>query len=645
MSSVTPLTEELRREYAPGVPFKVDSQNLVVSDLLFETAKRFPDRVALDFMSAQTTYRELELEVKKAAAALRNAGVKRGDRVALVLPNAPAHVVALFATVLIGAVAVEHNPLAPEEELKAEFARHGAKVTVAWENAIEKLGFLDRSHTLFGVNLASDLSSTARVLLKLPLAAVRKKRKMLGAKTPKHVVSWAKAVRTSSPWNQPTIAEPGDTAVLLHTGGTTGTPKAVQLTHRNLCSNVTQSIAWVPPLHEGSEVFYSVLPYFHAFGLTVTLLSALRLGATVAIFPKFDPTQILLSQRRLPCTFFVGVPPIFEKLLTELENLPTDMSSMSFTLSGAMPLNEDLSKRWEAATGGLMIEGYGMTEASPVLLGSPLSPEKKAGALGTPFPSTEIRIVDPEDTTRDVEDGEVGELLARGPQVFTGYWNDPEETAESLRDGWLHTGDLVHVRDGFVYMADRRKELIITGGFNVYPTQVEDVVRQMPGVQDVAVVGLPSGKNRGEDVVAALVLEAGASVTLADVRTWAEKSLARYALPRQIVVVQELPRSQIGKVLRRKVQRQITDLQLGLKTGLQDIAASVSNLAEKAAAARDTFSSAAADASSRASAMLRSKDADEDAENPKTDDVAQIAAHEQVELEKEERLREEYDAT
>ena len=591
------LTDELRKSYAPGVPYRVDAGDLMLADMLMGSAKRYPDRVAIDFLSEQTTYAKLADQVRKAASVLKSVGVKPGDRVALVMPNCPQHIVALFATALVGGIAVEHNPLAPEAELKLEYERHGAKVTVAWENSIEKLSFLGSDHQVFGVNLADALSRTSRALLKLPLPGVRAKRKALGAKTPNSVVNWDKSVNSASPWAGKHVGRPTDTALLIHTGGTTGTPKAVALSHRNLASNVTQSVAWVPPLHAGAETFYSVLPYFHAFGLTVTLLSAVQLGATIAVFPKFDPAQILLAQRRLPCTFFVGVPPMFDRLLAEHKTLPVDLSSMSFTLSGAMPLSEELSKRWEEATGGLVIEGYGMTETSPVLLGSPLSKEKRAGALGAPFPSTFIRIVNPENPEEDVPTGEIGELLVKGPQVFSGYWEDPEESAEVFVGGWLRTGDLVQVRDGFVYMADRRKELIITGGFNVYPTQVEEVVRSMPGVSDVAVVGMPSGTNRGDDVVAALVLEAGASITLADVREWAEKSLARYALPRQIVVVQELPRSQIGKVMRRRVQRHLLEVQTGLRSGLQDLAAQVSDLAERAgqktAEARETLAEAA----------------------------------------------------
>lgn len=585
------LTDRLRKNYAPGVPFEVAIPDTRLHDMLFASAKRYPDRVALDFLSAQTTYRDLVRKVRQAASVLEEAGVRAGDRVALVMPNCPQHVEAIFAISLLGAIVVEHNPLAPEEELRHEFERHGANVVVAWENAVQNLSFLPPSATVFGVNLADDLPRTSRALLHLPLPSVKKKRALLGAKTPAHVKRWSKEVDRAGITVGSGEGSPEDPALLIHTGGTTGVPKAVTLTHQNICVNAVQDVAWVPPLHEGAETFYAVLPFFHAYGFGISLIAAVHLGATVALFPKFDPAQIALAQRRLPCTFFVGVPPIYDRLLATAKELEVGLESITYAISGAMPLDPELAARWETATGGYLIEGYGMSEASPTLLGSPLSPKRRPSTLGIPYPSTQVRIVDPENPDQDVEDGEVGELLAKGPQVFPGYWNNPDETAQVLKDGWLHTGDLVKVVDGFIVMADRRKELIISGGFNIYPSQVEDAVRSMPGISDVAVVGMPGG-TRGEDVVAALVLEAGASLTLADVRAWAEKSLAHYALPRQIVVMQELPKSQIGKVMRKRVREQLADLQTGIadiQTGLGEkfasIASQVSGMAEQASAA------------------------------------------------------------
>ena len=592
------LTSKLRALYAPGVAYEIATPDQPIPDMVMEVASRYPKRAAIDFFARQLSYEELAEQMRRCAGALHQAGVRPGDRVALVMPNCPQHAVAVLGTMMLGAIVVEHNPLAPSGELQGEYERHGARVTIAWSKALEKLTFLGRGHTTFSMDLTTALPTASRMALKLPLKAARAKREQLESPRPAWARSWTRAMRAAAPWEGQCPSHMDDVALLIHTGGTTGVPKAAALTHANLRANVEESIAWVPVLHEGAEVFYCILPLFHAFGFTIGFLAGLRLGATVAMFPKFDTALVLAAQRRLPCTFFLGVPPMYERLLTAAEGTDVDLSSIHFSLSGAMPLSAPLAQKWEEATGGLMIEGYGMTEASPILLGSPLASSRARGALGIPFPSTQVRIVDSEDPGRDVEEGAVGELIARGPQVFSGYWNQDDETAEVFTaDGWLRTGDLVQVRDGFIYMADRRKEMINSSGFNVYPSQVEEAVRSMPGIADVAAVGVPAGES-GEDVVAAVVLESGASVTLTDLRQWAEKSLAHYALPRQLVVMTELPRSQLGKVMRKRVREQI----VGARGATSEaVAGARESVSEKVAGVRV----AASEASSEATAAVR----------------------------------------
>ena len=587
------LTSQLRGLYAPGVAYEIATPERPIPEMVLEVASRYPERAAIDFFARQLTYTQIAEDMRRAAGALHQAGVRPGDRVALVMPNCPQHAVAVLGTMLLGAVVVEHNPLAPSGELEGEYARHGARITIAWSKSLEKLTFLGRGHTTFSMDLTTALPTASRLALKLPIKAAREKRDQLSSPRPGWARSWTRAMRSATPWQGSCPSAMDDVALLIHTGGTTGVPKAAALTHANLMANVEESIAWVPVLHEGAEVFYCILPLFHAFGFTIGFLAGLRMGATIAMFPKFDTALVLAAQRRLPCTFFLGVPPMYERLLAAAESTNVDLSSIHFSLSGAMPLSASLADQWEQATGGLMIEGYGMTEASPILLGSPLASSRARGALGIPFPSTQVKIVDPENPSREVPEGEVGELIARGPQVFSGYWNQDDETAEVFtQDGWLRTGDLVQVRDGFIYMADRRKEMINSSGFNVYPSQVEEAVRSMPGVLDVAAVGVPAGES-GEDVVAAVVLEAGASVTLTDLRKWAEKSLAHYALPRQIVVMTELPRSQLGKVMRKKVREQI----MGAQAAATDaVAGAREAVSEKVAEARDAASEAMAGA-------------------------------------------------
>ena len=334
------------------------------------------------------------------------------------------------------------------------------------------------------------------------------------------------------------------------------------LTHTNLRANANQAIAWVPMLHEGGENFLCLLPFFHAFGLTFNLFCAVQKAATQVMLPKFSVDQVLAAHERRPFTFFVGVPVMFERILDGAQKRGTNLGTLRYGVCGAAPMPPEVGARWEKATGGFFVEGYGMTETSPIVAGTPMGPSRRLGALGLPFPSTDVRVVDPEDPApdREVPDGEPGELLVRGPQVFAGYWQDEAATqAAILPGGWLRTGDIVRREDSFLWMADRKRELILTGGFNVYPSQVEAAIRPLEGVADVAVVGLPDGA-KGELVCAAVVLADGiapGSVTLEAVRKHAERMVPRYALPHRLEVIQEMPRSQIGKILRRVVRERV----------------------------------------------------------------------------------------
>jgi len=351
-----------------------------------------------------------------------------------------------------------------------------------------------------------------------------------------------------------------DIAVLQYTSGTTGSPKGAMLTHRNLRSNAAQGEAWIPGLIKGGEVVYAVLPMFHAYGLTLCVTFAMSIGARLVLFPKFEPSLVLAAMRTAPATFLPGVPPMYERLAKAAAEKNVSLRSIRYSISGAMSLPVATVALWEKATGGLLIEGFGMTETSPVAIGNPMGPTRRPGAVGVPFPSTEIRVVDPDNVDVDLGPNEEGELLLRGPQVFGGYWNRPTETRETLlADGWLRTGDLVRVdADGFVTIVDRRKELIITGGFNVAPTEVEEALLSHASVDDAAVVGLPSASG-GESVVAAIVLAPDATLDVEALREHARSRLAAYKVPRRFVVVDTLPRSLIGKVIRREVREMLLE--------------------------------------------------------------------------------------
>ena len=547
--------------YAPGVPRDVEVPDEPLTASLDRAARRFPDRVAVDFLGRTTTYAELADQVARAAQALHGIGVRHGDRVAIAVPNCTSHVVAFLAVLRLGAVVVEHNPTYSAAELAHQLADSGAQVAIVWEKAVAAVLEAAPGTALgavVAVDLTRDLPRRARAALRLPVPAARRARASMRARVPADLPRWDRLVAAADPLpaTHPLPAA-DDLALVQFTGGTTGTPKGAALRHRNLVANTVQGQAWTGAA-EGTETVYAALPFFHAFGLTLCLLYGLRIAATVVPFPRFDVDLVLAAQRRRPGTFLPAVPPMLDRLAAAAEaDARHDLRSFRFAFSGGMALPPETAARWERVTGGLAVEGYGMTETAPVVLGGPLSAGRRPGALGLPFPGTDVRVVDPQEPTSDVAPGGTGELLVRGPQVFAGYWQRPDETAEQLLDGgWLRTGDLVRIDDdGYVVLVDRIKEVIVTGGFKVYPSQVEDHLREMPGVRDVAVVGVPGG-DLGEKVVAAVVLDDpdASAVDLAAVRAWCQQRLAGYAVPRALVVVPELPRSILGKILRRVVR-------------------------------------------------------------------------------------------
>ena len=551
--------------YPPGVPADVEMPDKPLPGILDEAVARFGDHVALEFLGATTTYRELAAAVARAAEALRELGVAPGDRVALVLPNCPQHVVAFYAALRIGAVVVEHNPLYTADELAHQLADHGARVVVCWQktaSTIDELRSRTSVETILAVDLIAAIPMVKRLALALPVPSLRRRREALRGPLPPGALQWDSVVARSAELPAdvpgPTV---DDLALLQYTGGTTGTPKGAMLTHRNLAVNAAQGRAWVPEIRYGEENVYAVMPLFHAYGLTLCLTFAISVGACLVLLPRFDVDDVLAAAKRRPPTFLPGVPPIYQRLAAAARERGADLTSVRYAISGAMALPPDTVEEWESVTGGLLVEGYGMTETSPITVGNPMSEARRPGMIGVPLPSTYIRVADPDDATKDRAPGEAGELLVKGPQVFSGYWNQPEETAAVLLEGgWLRTGDIVVVDDdGFVRIVDRIKELIITGGFNVYPSEVEDAVRQHPDVEDVAAVGLPGRGDGGEQVTVAVTARPGRTIDPDELRRWARERMTGYKAPRQVIVVDELPRNAVGKLLRRAVREQIRE--------------------------------------------------------------------------------------
>jgi len=547
------------KSYAPGVPDDIELPTGSLSDLIASSVREFGDHVALEFFGRETSYAELGAQIDRAAEGLRLLGLRKGDPVALIMPNCPQHVVAFYAILRLGAIVIEHNPLYTAREMRHQFEEHGAKFAIVWDKVVPTLqAFPDdvKLDHIVSVDMTRAMPARLRLLLRLPIPAARKQRSELTMKVA-GTVAWEDLLADEG--IKASVPGPGatDVAVIQYTSGTTGSPKGATLSHLNLGVNAAQARAWVPTIKRGTASVHAVLPLFHAYGLTLCLTFAMSMGARLVLFPRFDPDLVLPVIKKRPPTFLPAVPPIYERLTAAAKLKGVSLEGIEIAISGAMPLSQSVITPWERLTKGYLVEGYGLSECSPVLTANPVADNRRQGTIGLPLPGTDIKIVNPDDPTKTVATGERGELLAKGPQVMSGYWKKPDATAEAFVDGWYRTGDIATIDDdGFIKIVDRMKELVITGGFNVSPTEVEDALRGFSGVADVAVVGIPNDRD-GERVVAAVVAKEGQTVDATALRAYARENLAAYKVPKHVYLVDELPKSLIGKVLRKKVKDEL----------------------------------------------------------------------------------------
>jgi long-chain acyl-CoA synthetase len=551
------------KNYQPGVPAEIELPTESLVAMLERAVAEAGTHPALEFFGRRTTYTELGDQIDRAAEGLRRLGVKAGDRVALILPNCPQHVVAFYAVLRLGAVVVEHNPLYTSRELRHQFEDHQARIVIAWDKATAAVrefpADIEIDHVV-SVNLLTAFPTLKRLALHLPVKGLRQSRAALTGPAP-GTMSWKDLLAFGVIDFEHPRPSVDDLAAIQYTSGTTGTPKGAMLTHFNLYSNALQGEAWMHGAQYRKEIFYAILPMFHAFGMTLYLTYGIRKQGLLVLFPKFEPGLILDAMKKSPATVYCAVPPIYERTALAAQEKGISLRSCKYCISGAMNLPDHVVELWESVSGGLLVEGYGMTESSPVALGNPFHASRRTGTIGVPFPSTLMKVVDLDDPNVEVPLGQPGELLLKGPQVFQGYWNNPEETAKALLpNGWLRTGDIVTVdEDGFTTIVDRAKELIITGGFNVSPSEVEAVLRLHPSVSDAAVIGRPLERG-GEMVVAAIELKAGATLDEDALRAHCREHLAAYKIPRRIVHIENTPRSMLGKVLRKQVREQVLPL-------------------------------------------------------------------------------------
>jgi len=542
--------------YDDGVPHSLTYPSITVPDFLRRSAERYPHQVATVFFGARLTYRELKDQVDRFAAGLADLGVNRGDRVAILLPNCPQTIVAYYATLSLGAVAVLTNPLYVERELIHQWGDAGVETAVILDRLWPRVEKVRDQMPLSRVVVTGiqDYLPFPRNLL-YPIKARRD-----GTWTPvprqEGVIPFKRLVR-HAPTPPRVDVLPDDLACLQYTGGTTGLPKGAMLTHRNLVASVTQIRQFLLQGHEdATDKAIAILPLFHAYGMNGVMNLGVHLAATLVLLPLFDVTMLMEAIHTERPTFFLGVPALYSAVLNYPGGDKIDLTSIRVCFSGAAPLPVEVMKQFEARTGARIAEAYGMTETASVTHVNPRRGTRKYGSIGVPIVGTDARVVDLETGTRDLPPGQVGELVVKGPQVTQGYWNQPEETAGVLRDGWLYSGDIARMdEDGYFYVEDRKKDLIITSGYNVYPREVEEVLYQHSKVLEAAVVGIPS-KVRGERIKAFVVLKEGATAKRSEIVGFCKERLAPYKVPKSVTFRDELPKSLAGKVLRRVLREE-----------------------------------------------------------------------------------------
>jgi long-chain acyl-CoA synthetase len=540
--------------YDEGVPYEIDPPQDPLFVHLERSAQEFPQRTATEFFGARLTYQQLADQVKRFAASLSQLGVKPGDKVAIMLPNCPQTIIAFYATLSIGGVVVMTNPMYVEREMAHQFNDAGVKVLVGLDHLYPRINNVWKDTPVEQLVITS-----IRDYLPFPLNLlypIKAKKQNLNMKVPySGSIHSFKGLIKSSPGNPPRPAVNMDEVALLqYTGGTTGVAKGVMLTHSNLVANVIQINVRLTRLKRGGERFLCVLPFFHVFGMTAAMNWPIFTAATMILLPRFETKDFLKTVTKTRPTITLLVPTIFTAMVNYPEISKYDISSLHTVVSGSAPLPVEIMSRFEELTGSVIMEGYGLTEASPVTHVNPLKTKRKVGSIGIALSSTDARIMDLETGTKAQQVGQTGELVVKGPQVMKGYWNMPEETAETVKDGWLYTGDIAHMdEDGFVFIVDRKKDMIIAGGYNIYPRDVDEVLYEHPKIADAVTIGVPD-EYRGETVKVFVVVKPGETLTEEEVISHCKERLAAYKMPRLVEFRDELPKTMVGKILRKELR-------------------------------------------------------------------------------------------
>lgn len=535
------------KEYPKEIPIFIEEEPHILPTYLYETANEFPDKIAIHFLGKEISFSQLEEYVTIFASYLQKLGVEKGDHISIMLPNCPQAVICYYGILMAGGVVVQTNPLYTERELELQLNDSESTTIICLDMFYSKVQQIKSNiQHIIVTSIADFLPFPKNVLYQFT-----QKTNKIEFNHMTH--SMKKVLQRGRVELQKVDIEVDDIAVIQYTGGTTGTPKGVMLTHRNLAMNTIMTTKWLYKMEKGSEVILGVLPLFHVYGMTAIMNISIMQGYKMILIPRFQVEDILKTIQRQKPTIFPGAPTMYIALINHPSILQYDLSSIEACVSGSAALPVEVQSKFEQLTGGKLVEGYGLSESSPITHSNFVWGERIKGSIGVPWPNTDAKIISLE-TGEDMEIGEIGEVVVKGPQVMKGYWNRPIETIEVLtKDGWLKTGDIGYMdSNGYFYIVDRKKDLIIASGLNVYPREIEEVLFEYEKVREVAVIGA-SDEYRGETVKAFIVLKDGMECTEEELDEYMRQNLASYKVPKIYEFREELPKSMIGKVLKRKL--------------------------------------------------------------------------------------------
>jgi long-chain acyl-CoA synthetase len=547
------------KQYDPGVPVSIEYPPITLHQLLEDNARKHPDSICTIFKGARITYKEMDQTIDRLAAGLAELGVKKGDRVGLFIPNTPQFVMAYFAVLKLGAVVVATNPLYTAREVEHQVNDAGIEVMIVMSNyyrLIKEVQPKSRIRTVVVTNIKETLPPVLGFLFGLT------KEKKGGFRVELAPGDhWMKdLIERHKPEDRPKVEVTAeDVALFQYSGGTTGISKGAVSMHKTLIANAYQIHDWMPECEDGKETVLMAIPLFHVYGMVAGMIFAIRAAATMVMIPNpRDIKDVLDSIQKFKASIYPGVPTMYNAINNHPDVLAKkyDLSSIKACISGSAPLMRETKDRFEALTGGKLVEGFGMSETPTATHCNPLNGKNPPGSIGLPLPDVDARIISLEDEVTVLPPGEVGELVVKGPNIMKGYHNMPTETANALREGWLYTGDIARMdEEGFFYIVDRKKELIKPGGYQVWPREVEEVIVQNPKVMEAGVAGVPDAY-RGETVKAWVVLKPGEMATEEEIKDWCRERMAKFKVPTDVEFRDELPKTTVGKILRRELVRQ-----------------------------------------------------------------------------------------